>query len=303
MIDHAERLGLFAKLESHAAPADDVARDLGLDARVTRALLRHLAACGVLERNCASYSLPARGFAIVRAFREMAHEVTQMPSFQEVVRTGQPLHATRSGVSLEDADDRARFLAGLHRRSAPSVASATARVVAACRAARGGRRSVLDLGGGHGAFAAAFAAALPDADVTLFDQPDVLSFARQLSGDAFEVKGGDFHSDDLGGPHHAVFVSNVLSCEPDAAARILLERIRASLAPGGSIIVRDRMLYDAAEGPLYATDFALVLAAGTDHGLIRSFDEMRALLVSGGFRDIEIEEIAAEEYAYAIARA
>ena len=128
---------------------------------------------------------------------------------------------------------------------------------------------ILDLGGGHGAFAEAFATAFPEGHVTLFDQPIVAENAHALAGDRFGFVGGDFHHDALGGPYDFVWLSNVVSCETDEAALALLMRVRESLGARGVLVIRDRCIDETGPLSIELTDFGLILAAGTAHGQIR----------------------------------
>jgi hypothetical protein len=302
VVAEADRSGILEALQAAPSTASAIAGTLSLDPRVTHALLRHLAACGLLVRSGDRFALRDAGEDVIRAYREMAHEFRQMPLLAGTLRTGAPVHRTRSGVSIEDEADRSAFLRGLARRSGPSLATATAFVVNECRMRGAERPSILDLGGGHGAFAGAFAAAMPEARVVLFDQREVIALADPSIAHRVEARPGDFHVDELGGPYDVVFISNVITCEQDGAAVTLLRRVLGELVPGGVAIVRDRMLHDDEEGPVYASDFALTLAMGTDAGVIRSFAELRSLLLVAGFEDVRFEELAAEEYAYALAR-
>src|SRR5260221_10918782 len=101
----------------------------------------------------------------------------------------------------------------LHRRS-ETGASEAARLIVDLWPEIGDKRTaphILDLGGGHGRYAAAFAEALPGAAVTLFDREIVVPIARELSGDGFGTLGGDFLQDDLGGPYDIVFMGGIVS--------------------------------------------------------------------------------------------
>src|SRR5690606_27911854 len=130
---------------------------------------------------------------------EMRHEVDALRDLPRALRSGEAHQETVGGVVLDDVEDRQRFLAGLRRRSLASGPEAASLVRAAWRRQHVTDRPprVLDLGGGHGFFAATFAAALPGAEVVLFDQPVVEPHARALSGDGFAIRTGDYLVDDL----------------------------------------------------------------------------------------------------------
>jgi hypothetical protein len=298
MLALADRTGILSLLTERPTESTEIAARLGLDPRVTTSLLRHLAASRLLASDGDKFRFAHGTQDVVRAFREMAHEQAEMPGFERLLRTGQPLNETVSGVALDDADDRCRFLEGLHRRAGGAVPFGVACVGQTLQSGQG---RILDLGGGHGAFAAGFAAAFPEASVTLFDQVIVESDARRLSGSSFEFRGGDFHRDDLGGPYAVAWISNVISCEADAGALHLLRRVHTRLVPRGTAIIRDRCHQDGLPYAIEMTDFGLILAAGTPHGRVRRVSDVMRLVAAAGFSSATVAP-ADEDYTVVIAR-
>lgn len=104
---------------------------------------------------------------------------------------------------------------------------------------------VLDCGGGPGTFARAFKRAQPEAAVTLFDLPDGIEIAKELTKDVeIEFIGGDFFEDELGGPYDTVFLSNIIHSWSPEDNRTLLSIINNNLCRGGQLIIRDRFVQD-----------------------------------------------------------
>jgi len=101
--------------------------------------------------------------------------------------------------------------------------------------------AVLDLGGGHGRYARAFADA--GHTVTLFDQPAVVGLARKRHGEALRYIEGDFHeADSFGGPYDLVMLCNIVHGESAAANASLVARAARSLRSGGRLAIRDMFL-------------------------------------------------------------
>jgi len=200
---------------------------------------------------------------------------------------------TRGGVR-DDQPERSRaFLRTLHRRSA-DTADECARWVAP-RLPAGGH--VLDLGGGHGRYARAFASMGYRA--TLFDRPLCVELARELNGDAIEYRSGDFHEDDLGGPYDAVLLSNIVHGEPPEANARLVSRIASRLRLGGVIVVKDMLLDDLGTGPQNAVLFGMTMLLYTEGGRSYSAREVIAWYEAAGLAHPHVVTLG--RYALAIA--
>ncbi|HEU0076899.1 MAG TPA: methyltransferase, partial [Longimicrobiaceae bacterium] len=107
-------------------------------------------------------------------------------------------------------------------------------------------RRLLDLGGGHGIYAAAFCNRHPELHATLFDLPEALEAGREMLADAglegrVDFLAGDLLRDDFGSGYDAVLLASVVHCLlPEDCAR-LLGRVRDALNPGGVVIVSEQV--------------------------------------------------------------
>lgn len=101
------------------------------------------------------------------------------------------------------------------------------------------RGRFLDLGGGPGLIASAFAQAMPGWSVHLFDLPQTAAVAEEnfaaagLDGRATAM-GGDLDRDDFGIGYDLIWCSSVLHFVRDPQS--LLERVHAALNPGGQFV-------------------------------------------------------------------
>ncbi len=97
-------------------------------------------------------------------------------------------------------------------------------------------RSALDLGGGHGLYAIALAAALPDCDAYVMDLPGVIplaeSYIRDYNLERVHVIPGNFFSDPLGSGYGLIFSSS----NPSGKLPDMVPKIAAALAPEGYFI-------------------------------------------------------------------
>ncbi len=99
-------------------------------------------------------------------------------------------------------------------------------------------RRLLDVGGGHGLYAIAFAALNPDLEAYVFDQPSVTPITRQYI-DAYgaqrvHVISGDYNVDSIGQGYDAIFSShNATSSDPK-----FISQLADALNPNGDLILR-----------------------------------------------------------------
>ena len=152
-----------------------------------------------------------------------------------------------------------------------------------------GRRRLLDVGGGEGAFISAVARRVPRLELALFDLPPVTARARAALGRAslgrIAVFDGDFHNDPLPSGFDAISLIRVLHDHEDAPARALLARIFAALPPGGALLIAEPMSDVAGAEPVGDAYFGLYLLA-MGRGRPRARQEVSAMLQEAGFTDV-----------------
>lgn len=153
-----------------------------------------------------------------------------------------------------------------------------------------GIQTLMDVGGGTGAFLTAVGRAYAAPKLRLFDLPPVAPAAKDrfdqagLSGRA-DIITGSFRDQDLPRGADAISLVRVLYDHADDTVRDLLAKSYAALPAGGRIIISEPMSGGAT--PNKATDayFALyTLAMRT--GRTRSAAEIKALLQRAGFENI-----------------
>lgn len=275
-------LGLFGAL----AEGPKALEELPADRRaleITVPVLQHL---GLVLRDGGRVVLSSTGRRL--------HEAGELPSarnfeflrdqarMREVLEKGGPVaddaggdKATDGGVRASDPEGSARFLDMLHRRSGESAAQCLDALAPLLPA----RARVLDLGGGHGRYARAFADAGHEA--TLFDLPHVVDYARRRHGDALRYLAGDFRDPaaDFGGPYDLVFASNIVHGEPEPSCRDLVGRLAQTLAPGGWLVLKDMFIDEHGQDPENAVFFGLTMLyytrAGRSHGTSSARDWLR----------------------------
>ena len=160
-----------------------------------------------------------------------------------------------------------------------------------------GHRRLLDVGGGEGAFAEAAMLAAPHLQACVFDLPPVCEraqarFERAGLAERAGTSGGDFNNDALPRGFDLISLVRVLHDHDDAPVMALLQRVRAALEPGGTILIAEPMLGTRGAEPVGAAYFGFYLMA-MGQGRARSATELQSMLESAGFTAVRAHRTAA----------
>ncbi len=288
----AVKLDVFSILDPDRLGVKDLAETCGCDSGALSRLLNALTAMGLLTKEGETYAATpsAHDFLSRHSDRYIGHIIMHhhylMPSWAELdqaVKTGRPV---RERASHGDEQQRASFLMGMF-----NMAMATAPKVVPL-VDLGGRRHLLDLGGGPGTYAVHFCRANPELKATVFDLPTTRPFAEKTIArfnlsDRIKFSGGNYHEDDLGRGYDVAWLSHILHGEGPAECQRLVDKAVASLAAGGMIIVHEFILDDDMAGPLFPALFSLNMLVGTPTGQSYSESQIKKMLSQAGAENIQ----------------
>jgi SAM-dependent methyltransferase len=295
----ASRLGIFAALADGPADAAQVAQRAQTDPHGTELLLSSLVAFGHLSAAGAppAYALtevarrhllpgPASYALVVEFWMDNLQHL--WANLEETVRTGRPRGDFYAWLEKDPAQ-RARFHAMLAR-----LAGALAPELRALLDPAPGV-SILDVGAGHGSYAAALLEALPTAAATLLDLPGALEQAgntlteRGVAGRARCQPWDAATAPEIeGGPYDVALVFSLLHGFTPAQNAAILRRVHDALAPGGRIAVVEQIL--GAEGATPSGEaflrlFSLNLFHGQG-GQVWGQEAIMGWLAAAGFGEI-----------------
>jgi len=151
--------------------------------------------------------------------------------------------------------------------------------------------TLLDLGGGLGAFSVAFCRRYPRLQITLVEHPRIAPLARRAAVEAgllkrVRVLGLDFAREALPRGFDAVFLSNVIHSQGVDENLSLFLKIRDCLNPKGRLILRDVFMNQDRTAPEWATLFSVSLLLHTPRGRCYALDEILGWLRLAGFSHI-----------------
>jgi SAM-dependent methyltransferase len=142
--------------------------------------------------------------------------------------------------------------------------------------------SILDVGGGPGTNAEAFARA--GARVTVFDRPEVIGLMQeQLRSGGIETVAGDMNEALPEGPFDAVYFGNTSHMYAPRENRELFAAMRRSLVLGGLLAIREFVRGMSEDAALFAVNM-LVLTPG---GGTYTRKEYEGWLTGAGFDGVE----------------
>jgi len=178
----ANRIGLFGALRDKAMTPAEAASALGTAERPTKLLLQACAALGLLEPEGKGFRyaavadrflVPGRSTYLGDALRYSDDLYETWGRLEVSLRGDTPAMAEETYLGRDPAHTR-HFVRGMHNR-ALAVGQALAGMVDL-----GGRKRMLDVGGGPGTYSALFALRNPGLHCTVLDLPDVVEIAREI---------------------------------------------------------------------------------------------------------------------------
>jgi hypothetical protein len=233
----AARTGVFAALADGPVDADQLAASLSLQAEPLRMMLDVLVGDGLLEYLCPHYTLsvgarrwldPESPTAITTLLSHLLDYWDTWTDLERVVRGGDVV------TSEPDDGDEAGWLR--RTRGEYELARLLADSVAMTVGLPASARSVLDLGGGHGWYAAALCRRNPRLRATVIDRAGAVRIGREIMWETdmdrvVSHQVGDIYTSDLGGPHDAALCWPLMFEPSRRQTELLLGRIRRALAP------------------------------------------------------------------------
>ncbi len=294
----AHELGLFDHLGEESLTPEGIAQRLGASLRGITILLDALATLGLVIKKENGYqnSQVARDHLCQQGAHyrggTLDHFLGMIDSWRQLptaVRTG-----TRSGP-------REKSVIG-DRRKNRSFIAAMAEMgrengrILATNVDFSGRKRLLDLGGGPGAYASEILQKNPEMTAVVVDLPITIDTARDFVakdpvGQRITLKKADFFSSekpDLGEGYDTALISNVLHVEGETENRSLLKRVHDAMLPGGMLLIHEALIEAERTHPPDRALFAINMLVHTERGNCYTFAEIQAWMVAAGFEKIEM---------------
>jgi 2-polyprenyl-3-methyl-5-hydroxy-6-metoxy-1,4-benzoquinol methylase len=293
-ITSAVTLGVIEALAEQPATGAGLADRLDLDPLGTDTLLTALHALGYVNLEDGEYRLsPVAERELVRSSPESIATfvgeqgdlhweiLTMLP---EAIRTGRPY------AMHEERRDRARweaYIRGLFEASRGEH-DANAALVPVEDPHR-----LVDVAGGHGAFAMAMCGRHPALQAEVLDLPPAVEVGRAIvdeQGFAGRVsfRAGDVFEVGLGEELDVVSAFNLVHHLPEDRNRELCRRARAALRPGGALVIGDSERPKAGQPQDQRGALSSLLFYTWSHGRNFTRDEIASWLEEAGFAEVRV---------------
>ena len=156
-----------------------------------------------------------------------------------------------------------------------------------------GRKLMLDLGGGSGAYSIVATTTFPGLKAIVLDLPPVAVVAREYiaankAKDRVSALAGDFTETAFPqGVDVVVMASNLPQYEPDLI-RLVVAKAFSALVPGGEMHLIGETLHDDRRGPLSAALWGLNEGVYGSTGRAHTEGEVKGYLSDAGFADVAV---------------
>jgi O-methyltransferase domain/Dimerisation domain len=297
ILNTAAKLRIADHLAAKPRSAADLAEAIDAHPQALHRFLRMLAALQlVTERSNGCFGLSSLGQFLrsdhpesvrdrIIYIGEIGYSTAQ--AMTHSVQTGKPAFEHVFGERLFDylAHNHAQDVI-FNRLMSQSLSDRIAGIVGAYDFGRA--KTIVDIGGGHGAMLAAILAVAPDARGIVFDRPDVIAEARVSLAQSsiarrIDLVGGDLFDGPLPPSGDLYLLSNIIHDWDDPAAEQILNNCRAATKPASRLLlIEDIMPAWVATAPAtIANDYSMLLLTG---GRQRTKSELRELLAATGFQ-------------------
>jgi len=278
----ANKIDLFTRLGDKSLSLHELCDACGTKPETTERLLIACAALGLIERDGPLYRNTARaGAYLVKGTKLYQGDII---AHSDVVRGFWDRLEDDICLKPPQVDQGAvhhSFIMGMHNITMGGRGRIFTENIDLT-----GRKRLLDVGGGPGAYSILACRNQPQLKAVVFDLPETIAIAREVvakEGLAGRISfcEGNWDTDAFGEGFEAVLMSNVMH-GPGSMAPMKLQKAFRAMVPGGLLIVQEFLLNDDKTGPLTAALFNVMVgayAAGELLGIIRQAGFCRARLV------------------------
>ena len=284
-------LDIFTNVDESGTTSNQIASNLHLDEHACERLLNALVSLGFLtKQNQLFYNTPdsftflsKKSSDYLGGLMHSNHLWNTWSNLTQVVKTGNSAHSTE--INERGEDWLSPFINAMHDRAKKQAPQQLANIDLS------GIKSILDIGGGSGAYSMEFISKKPEIEATVFDLPNVIPITQKfIDKDGFSDKikthKGDYTTDDLPKGFDLVFLSAIIHSNSLEINQNLIKKCFNSLNINGKIIIQDWIMNNDRTQPSSGAIFAINMLVGTESGDCFTEQEVTEMLDFAGFRNI-----------------
>jgi 2-polyprenyl-3-methyl-5-hydroxy-6-metoxy-1,4-benzoquinol methylase len=288
----AHELNIFTLLKDGPVTSSNIAKITGTNERATDRLMNALVPIGLLKKTGSQFSNTdfSTRFLIkgqptfLGGLDHVGHLWKTWSSLTEAVKSGTSV-TMKQPISGRDESWLESFIAAMHSR-AGNQAKEIAAVLDLSQT-----RTMLDIGGGSGAFTFEFIRENPNIKGTIFDLPNVIPITKQyIAKEGFENSvstiSGDYLKDAFGVDYDLVLLSAIIHINSPEENKMLVKKCAEIMNPEGQIVILDHVMSDDRTSPAGGAIFALNMLVGTEKGDTYTESEIKSWMQNAGFKYI-----------------
>jgi SAM-dependent methyltransferase len=288
-------LDIFTNIEESGTTNKQLADKLQLDEHACERLLNALVSLGFLKKQNQVFFNTADSFAFLSkkspdylgGLMHSNHLWNTWSNLTQVVKTGIPAHPAE--INERGEEWLFPFINAMHDRAKKQAPQQLANIDLS------EIKSVLDIGGGSGAYSMEFISRKPDIKATVFDLPNVVPITKKfLEKESFShninMHEGDYTTDTLPAGFDLAFLSAVIHSNSLEVNQDLVKKCFDALNNNGIIVIQDWIMNNDRTLPLSGAVFAINMLVGTESGDCFTEQEVIEMLDIAGFKNISRTE-------------
>jgi SAM-dependent methyltransferase len=288
-------LDIFTNIDESGTTNNQIANNLHLDTHACERLLNALVSLGFLTKQNHLFFNTPESFTFLSkkssdylgGMMHTNHLWNTWSKLTQVVKTGKSAHPEE--INERGEDWLFPFINAMHDRAKKQAPQQLADIDLS------GIKSILDIGGGSGAYSMEFVSKKPEIEATVFDLPSVIPITKKFLdkegfSDKIKTHPGDYTTDDLPKGFDLVFLSAIIHSNSLDINQGLIKKCFQSLNKNGKIIIQDWIMNNDRTHPVAGAVFAINMLVGTEAGDCFTEHEVTEMLNAAGFKNISRTE-------------
>ena len=284
-------LDVFTNIDESGTASDQIADRLHLDKHACERLLNALVSLEFLTKQDHLFYNTVDSFSYLSkkspdylgGLMHTNHLWNTWSNLTRVVKTGKS--AQPEEINARGDEWLFAFISAMHDRATKQAPQQIARLDLT------GVVSLLDVGGGSGAYSMEFIRRKPEIEATVFDLPNVVPITQRFvdkEGFSGKIKThtGDYTTDNLPNGFDLVFLSAIIHSNSLEVNRELVRNCFQALNENGRIVIQDWIMNNERTQPTAGAIFAINMLVGTEAGDCFTEQEVTEMLEDAGFGNI-----------------
>jgi len=283
-------LDVFTNIEESGTTNSQLSTKLNLNEHASERLLNALVSLGFLSKhNNLFFNTPdsfnflsKKSSNYLGGLMHSNHLWNTWSNLTKVVKTGVSAHSTE--INDRGENWLVSFITAMHDRAIKQAPQQLANIDLS------GIKSLLDVGGGSGAFSMEFVRRKPELEATVFDLPNVVPITKGFIekegfSDKITTYTGDYTTDELPTGFDLVFLSAIIHSNPLEVNQELIKKCFNALNENGKLIIQDWIMNNDRTQPTSGAIFAINMLVGTEAGDCFTEQEVTEMLSNAGFKN------------------